>query len=154
MKKALLILFGSLLLCAALQAQTATPTPTFTSTPTFTPTLTRTPSPAAANAVVPLIVSAGNTASSSLELNETQSYSITIWAPATIDTSATVQINYLHASNTGWTSYQQTPGTDLTIVAGKAITVTAVQAAALRILGGASAGAERTFYVTATRLTK
>ena len=75
--------------------------------------------------------------------------SITIKAPAALTAVVTVQIAQTNpALDADFVNYQEVPGTDLVIAAGKAITIRALAAKDLRLISAGAEGAARDFYVS------
>jgi hypothetical protein len=131
-----------------------TPTPTYTpsNTPTFTPTYTPTPrSLVEIGSGLNLIVPSGATDTNEALLGETQLWGLTIFSPATIDGTVTVQV----APSSGGTfvTLQVIAGTDLALAASKGVSFQAV-AGKIRVHESSSAAAARTFVIVGARVTR
>lgn len=100
-----------------------------------------------------LIIANAATASGLLSADQFGRYeSLTIYAPAALTGTVTLQVlgdpDADETDGASWRALQSPPGTDITVPAGKAITISPLNALAIRLLSSGSEGAERTFRVT------
>lgn|SRR6266853_2664540 len=73
------------------------------------------------------------------------SHGITIWAPAALTGVITVLVSYLLTPTVEFDTLQLTPGTDVTIAAGKAVVIPHPGFYALRLHSASAEGAQRVF---------
>lgn len=72
---------------------------------------------------------------------------LTFHAPAAWDGATPPKLQAQRRSDGAWVDVQSPPGTDITLAAGKAVTITSVAFAALRLLAAAAQTVERTIDV-------
>lgn len=73
--------------------------------------------------------------------------SITIYAPDTLPETVTVQVDSTEPAATNFNPLQR-GGADVTVPAGKAVTVDSISFRAMKLVSGVGAAAQRTFKVT------
>lgn len=98
----------------------------------------------------PLVIPNGGTDSNALAAKDYgDAVEITIYSPATITGTITVQVSPNDPpSTTGFVTLQSPPGTDIAVAASKAITIVAYSYKQLRIHSSGAEAAERTFPAT------
>lgn len=127
---------------------TATRTPSNTPTRTLTPSVTNTPTAQPLTPIATLVVPSGGTISNELALNPGMRAELTIYVPAAVDGTVTVEV--VDVAGGTWKTYQAVSGTDLTLVAAKATPIENLGATRLRIKESSTAAASRVFIVMGT----
>lgn len=102
--------------------------------------------------LTPLTVASSGTQSNAVDRDEIVRQGcrgVTIQAPGTLPEVATIQISL--NDGTAYADWQSPPGTDITVAAGKAITIDFVAYDKLRIELDGAAGDERVFLIRGCR---